>query len=107
MARDGVDTAPSLQPRRYAYRDGRYKRPQCTWAKKRNWPIRAGLYRRADFTCQECGYRPPAADIPADYDGSRTVGDLVIDHVVPLWNDGDRAGDNLQVLCKRCNGRKN
>lgn len=97
------------QPSNYRHHDrrGRYRRP-ITFDFKRasHRAIRVSLYVEADFTCQQCGYRPPNDDIPTDYDGRYTIGRLVIDHIVPLWNDGDRYGSNLQVLCSTCNGRK-
>lgn len=90
--------------------------------------LRADLYRAADFTCQECGWRYP--DPPEQYDGrqalyvkeptgkqrywhviGRYVPDtklrgLEIDHINPWSISRDNSRENLQVLCTPCNVRK-
>lgn len=97
------------QPSAYLHHDsrGQYRRPKTfNFSKRSHRDIRVSLYTAANFTCQHCGYRPPEDEIPADYDGRYTIGRLVIDHIVALWDDGSRYGSNLQVLCTTCNGRK-
>lgn len=73
--------------------------------------IRVQVFRRDDFTCQGCGYRPPDSMIPPDYDGRYTIGNypwpmLQIDHVYPRAFGGLPVMDNLQTLCEHCNIRK-
>lgn len=81
--------------------------------------LRAYVYRRDDFTCQNCGAR---AHQPAQYDGRFTLDTdrtywtralpqqfpvpLEIDHVVSLRNGGTNHPDNLQALCGICNSAK-
>lgn len=85
----------------------RYRRPKTfDFTKPSHRAIRVRLYSDADFTCQHCGYRPEPSEIPNPYDGRHTVGQLVIDHIVSLAQGGNRAGDNLQVLCSPCNTKK-
>lgn len=83
--------------------------------------LRRDVFLRDDFTCRECGYRPPVVP-DTSYDGSHTVGDfpgrpsgpcdfeqrhLQLDHVVPLCKGGaPKDRDNLQTLCNVCNARK-
>jgi len=35
-----------------------------------------------------------------------TTADLTLDHIVPISQGGTNAEDNLQTLCRRCNGAK-
>lgn len=74
--------------------------------RKRDRDLRVQVMIRDDFTCQECGWRPP--DVPDDYDGRFTVGViwdrvLHLDHLVARAHGGPNAADNLRVLCEPCN----
>lgn len=98
-----VDPLPINQ---YRDRDGRYQRPHTfKFTKRPHARIRATIYGRDAFTCQDCGYRPE--QIPDGYDGHRNIGRLQLDHIIALRAGGPRfALDNLQTLCSACNGRK-
>lgn len=75
--------------------------------------LRAFVYRRDDFRCVSCGWRPEF--IPVGYDGQFTVigadvggkrRELQVDHIVPLSLGGTNHPDNLQTLCFGCNAGK-
>lgn len=70
--------------------------------------IRRHVYVQDDFMCQFCGYRPDLPDdFAAHYDGSLSVGELSLDHIVPLFRGGERLRlTNLQTLCLSCNSHK-
>jgi len=50
------------------------------------------VFKRNRYQCQIC---------------KRYGGDLVVDHIVPLFHGGSDRLDNLQTLCKACNEGKN
>lgn len=52
--------------------------------------VKARVYARDNFTCQECG----------------TANDLTLDHIEPWSTGGPDTVDNLRVLCRPCNSRK-
>jgi hypothetical protein len=58
--------------------------------------LRFLVMRRDRFTCRLCG-RSPATHFPLD---------LVIDHVKPWAKEGETTYENLQTLCRPCNGGK-
>ena len=81
--------------------------------------VRLKVYRRSDFTCVGCGWRPV---VPEGYDGRYALGDpqfrdewgqrklrlLEIDHIYPraLGGRGGVDHSNLQAMCNSCNARK-
>lgn len=86
--------------------------------------LRAWIFRRDNFTCLCCGWRPKA--IPEEYDGRETLyghrrnscsdirrrrglandlGNLVLDHIVARHIGGNH-WTNLQTLCDACNNVK-
>lgn len=70
--------------------------------------VRVAVHERDDYTCQGCGVR---ATPPPNYDGSRAVELsrymwLVVDHNLSTARGGGDELDNLQTLCKTCNGSK-
>lgn len=86
---------------------------------------RAFVYRRDNFTCQRCGWRPQT--IPEAYDGRYAISgeqenrsrksrerrnnpirivSLDIDHVWPRARGGHNHPANLQTLCFPCNAGK-
>lgn len=58
--------------------------------KKLNERVTLSVFRRDDFTCQQCG----------------SSSDLTIDHIHPVALGGSNEIENLQTLCKSCNSRK-
>lgn len=82
--------------------------------------LRAFVFRRDGFTCVRCAWKP--GDLPAVYDGRRTLGVTIIpatkpwkksaltylevDHRISRSHGGSNHPDNLQTLCKRCNAGK-
>ena len=74
--------------------------------------LRRDVFLSDDFTCCECGWRPPLEDAAREtYDGRFTVGVwdryLHVDHIVPLVAGGSLTDpDNLQTLCGCCNSSK-
>lgn len=57
--------------------------------------LRRRIKIRDRYTCQECGKYMPDE-----------VG-LHIDHIIPVSKGGKTVESNLQVLCDKCNLRKN
>jgi 5-methylcytosine-specific restriction endonuclease McrA len=79
------------------------------WCEPRLRRIRARVFLRDNFTCQECGWRPAQQFIPKNYTGSYTIWDgrvLHMDHIKPVSKGGDNSIDNLRVLCDKCNSSK-
>lgn len=56
--------------------------------------VRAEVWRRDGGRCKECGL-----------DGSGGAS-LEFDHIIPISRGGADTVENLQVLCRRCNGQK-
>lgn len=79
--------------------------------------IRLAVFQRDGFVCLHCGWAPV---VPADYDGTRTIGEMYVcpktgkfrcrllelDHVYPHILGGKFRVENLQTLCNSCNARK-
>lgn len=59
----------------------------------REWIDRAAIIERDKGICYLCGIAPK-------------VGDLTLDHVIPLARGGSHTADNIRVACRRCNSRK-
>jgi len=55
--------------------------------------LRFEVFNRDHFTCQYCGAQPP--DVV-----------LVLDHVVPVSQEGTTTNDNLVTACESCNQGK-
>jgi 5-methylcytosine-specific restriction endonuclease McrA len=97
--RGGRDRAWLIRELRKRVPTGLYGAP---W--KRPWLNRARARLALDrgSKCAHCGL---------EWDMWRTLDydepcPLVVDHVVPLSQDGDHALDNMQLLCKRCHRAK-
>jgi 5-methylcytosine-specific restriction endonuclease McrA len=56
---------------------------------------------RDQWTCQLCGL-----PTPKELRGQKAPSAPEIDHIVPVSKGGSHTRDNLQLLCRRCNGRK-
>ena len=54
--------------------------------------VRNFIYKRDSFQCVICG--------------NSAINQLVIDHKYPFSKNGDTEIENLQTLCKKCNGEK-
>ena len=59
---------------------------------------------RDNFTCQACGSHPigenkHGLEVPL-------IGELAVDHIRPYSKGGESTQDNLQTLCRKCNGKK-
>ena len=61
-------------------------KPQRTVPMGMKWDV----FVRDDFTCKHCGSRRH----------------LEPDHIIPMCKGGETTLENLQTLCRRCNGKK-
>ena len=67
--------------------------------------VRARVFRRDGYTCQQCGWT--RADDHAEREKHYRAGlYLTIDHVIPLAEGGPNHYANMQTLCSRCNQAK-
>lgn len=74
--------------------------------------LRRFVFIRDGFTCQHCAASPRT--IPEHYSGWQAVyvGNpadripLELDHVHPRCAGGSHHPDNIQALCRECNGEK-
>lgn len=55
--------------------------------------IRADVYARDCYTCQECG-------------ATKDQASLTLDHIIPKSKGGQFTRENLRVLCYPCNQEK-
>ena len=55
--------------------------------------LRHEVFKRDDYTCQECG-------------NTRKETALEVDHIIPVSQGGTDEMDNLRTLCLRCNRDK-
>lgn len=53
---------------------------------------RKTIYERDDFKCLKCG--------------ENNIKKLTLDHIIPISKGGKSNNENLQTLCKKCNGEK-
>jgi hypothetical protein len=87
---------------------GTYEVSKCAYSYRMFWYViprfKRAVFLRDDFTCQACQVRPTIRNeygvILPD------VSQLAIDHIHPYARGGKTQLDNLQVLCRPCNGRK-
>lgn len=88
---------------------------RLNFSRRADRALRVKVFKRNDYTCQGCGWRPHADAIPAGYDGRYTIGfwpnphaerTLHVDHVRPFSRGGRTTIRNLQTMCDRCNVRK-
>ena len=52
--------------------------------------VRDRILKKSNYQCVRCG--------------SKT--NLEVDHIIPLSRGGREDEDNMQILCKKCNGKK-
>ena len=77
--------------RRPGLSSDRYRRGRLP----KNWPgLRAAVFRRDNYTCQQCGFTVGHA------------GGLDCDHIVPWHKGGAHTLSNLQTLCFACHRQK-
>lgn len=62
--------------------------------------MRAEVFKRDEFTCQECGLQ---FDHPEEYDGVRTIPGLTLGHIVDYRLGGPYEAVNLRAECQECN----
>jgi len=60
------------------------------------WRLRFLTFRRDGYRCRACG-RSPAKELGVE---------LEVDHIVPWSDGGETILENLQLLCRKCNGGK-
>lgn len=82
------------------------------WRHPLHFRLRAFVFRRDGFRCQECG-RGPSRPPLTRYTGRRCVvityaplRVLLVDHIVSLKNGGSNHPINLRACCDRCNTQK-
>jgi len=93
---------------RVIYGDYEYQDYWCTrdfYVWWHSYPrFKRAIFIRDDFTCQICGVKPTTTNkyglIVPD------LNLLAIDHIKPFSKGGETTEDNLQVLCRKCNGKK-
>lgn len=74
------------------------------WWTSGNPRFKRAVYIRDEFTCKSCGLRPVTTnkyglELP-------DLSLLAIDHIYPYAKGGKTELENLQVLCRVCNGKK-
>lgn len=92
-------------------RDSRQKIPEPGDTSINDWYLRRfiptqmkeDIFRRDDFTCQECKESHKMKKVPARRAMRLLQGALHIDHIVPVSQGGRATMDNLRVLCAGCN----
>lgn len=62
------------------------QRPERTVPQNLKWEV----FERDNFTCKHCGARRH----------------LEPDHIIPMCKGGETNLENLQTLCRKCNGKK-
>lgn len=67
-------------------------------------PFKRAVYIRDNFTCKGCGLHSTiknenGIELP-------DIGLLAVDHIHPYSKGGETKMDNLQTLCRKCNGNK-
>ena len=94
--------------KREIYQFNEYEDYWCTrefYAWWHSYPrFKRAIFLRDKCTCQNCGLKPIVEN---KY--GLTMPDLsllAIDHIHPFSKGGETEEDNLQVLCRKCNGKK-
>lgn len=59
------------------------------------------VFKQANWMCAVCG-----VDTPREMRGSNDNSAPELDHIVPLSRGGTHTYDNVQCLCRKCNGEK-
>lgn len=77
----------------------RAKRPSASLFRK----VRRAVYVRDKFTRYICG---KCHGCPDNYDGTRNIGDLTLDHLVPYRDGGEFTVENIRAACARCNSSR-
>jgi 5-methylcytosine-specific restriction endonuclease McrA len=62
---------------------------------------RIKIFDRDDWKCQECGI-----DTPIELTGLNRDNSPELDHIIPLSKGGNHEKNNVQCLCRECNGNK-